>query len=106
MKKILQEILGISSNLITILTFLLPSAPLVIGIAFNSFAWGFGALAIMLLIFTIVVLQKLIVINGKYESLYSLVKEQRIQTLNFILYLEAFPKTEQQKRSCKPYISY
>lgn len=102
MKKILQEILGLSSNIITILTFLLPSAPLAVGIVFNSFAWGFGALAVMLII---VVLQKLVVICGKYESLCSLVKEQRIQTLNFTLCLEAFPKTEQQRRSCKPYIS-
>lgn len=105
MKKILKEIMGFSSSLITIITFLLPSAPLVVGIAFNSFAWGFGALAIVLSIFIIVVLQRLVILYGKYEALYSLVKEQRIQTLNFILCLEAFPKTEQQKKSCKPYIS-
>lgn len=85
MKKILQEILGLSSNIITILTFLLPSAPLAVGLVFNSFAWGFGALAIILLIFIIIVLQKLVILYGKYESLYSLVKEQRIQTLNFII---------------------
>ncbi len=105
MKKTLNEIMGFGSNLITIITFLVPSAPIAIGVTFNSFAWGVGAFVIMLLIFIIIIMQKLVVFYGKYESLYALVKEQRIQTLNFILCLEAFPKTEEQKKMCKPYIS-